>query len=371
MHKTSWQTLRFAFVYLNSEPTAYLITPIIASSVYLGWLSILAGGAISLLILWFTIRVGMLHPSKAWVDFGEVIAGRWAHRFFIGVLIFWAVTYSAADIQGITLFYSGNYMRETPQWFIQLILGIVILVTARWGFKTLLYMSDGLFFVIILAMVLTTSIFVQDIDLHQLAGIISHSNFGSVPKDAVVVVSFFAEWVVFLFLAPVFNIDWRMMRNLAAAGILVAIAVTIAWGMTFLNFGPHLGKLLQYPMVELVRSSENGMLGNSDPLLIGLWSTSMFIHSAFLLQVGARCLAKLTGIKEMENVFVSLLACCAVVFAYQFALNPTKYIMNFNSFGVVLFWVFVECIPVYYWIISRFRKKTINSAAQAAPSGKE
>ncbi|KKO53657.1 GerAB/ArcD/ProY family transporter [Paenibacillus sp. DMB20] len=356
MKTSSWQTFRFAFIYINSQPTAYLIAPIIGTSAYLGWAAILVGGGLSLIPLWCSVRLGMYRPDQAWLDFGEEIVGKWPHRLVLALLVFWAVLYVSTDIESFTLFYGSNYMRETPQWFIHVMTTLVIIFTARRGFATLVYMSDGLFFLTLIMLVLVLTAFFKDADIHQLTGLITHRNFGSAAKDSIFVFSFLGEWLVFLFIAPYLQIGWRTLRNLASACILVTIAVTLQWLLTFLSFGPHLGKLMQYPLVELIRSSVTGLLGNTDPLLIGLWSTSMFIHSAFLLQVGARCLAKILRVQQMHAPLITVLGGTAAAFAYQFSRNPTLYQINFNSPPIVLFWVLVLFTPVYYWIVLIFRR---------------
>lgn len=358
MKSTSWQTFRFAFIYMQSHPTAYLITPLIATSAYLGWLSILTGGGLGLLVLWFSVRLGMYRNDVSWVDFGQEIAGKWIHRLILALLVFWALTYASTDIESFTLFYGSNYMRETPQWFIHIIVVLIIIFTARRGFATLVYMSDGLFLITLTAMIITFASFFKDADIHQFTGLFRHRNFDSVAKDSLFVFSFLGEWLVFLFIAPHLQIDRRTLRNLGSACILITLAVMIQWTLTFLNFGPHLGKLLQYPLVELIRSSVSGLLGNADPLLIGLWATSMFIHSAFLLQIAARCLAKIIGVRQLHGPLITILGGSAAIFAYQYARNPIIYQNDFTSFKTTLFTVFVQCIPLYYWIAMLIKRKS-------------
>lgn len=366
MKKTPWQTFRFAFIYLNSQPAAYLIPILVSSSAYLGWLPIILGSLLSVFVLWCTIRLGMWDRERSWVDFGEQIVGKWVHSLMLVLLSFWAVTYASVDIESFTLFYGSNYMRETPHWFIQVILGIVIIITARWGVTTLVYMSDGLFFFTIAALVLTISSFAKDADLHMISGFFTHHNYGTIGKDTIIVLSYLGEWIVFLFIAPYIQIGWRTMRNLFCAGLLVSIAITLQWTLTFLNFGPHLGKMMQFPLIELLRSSVTGALGNIDPLIIGLWSSSMFIHSAFLIHIAACCLTKLLRIPRMQLTLVTLLGGSATVSAFQYSRDPTIYQENVGSLASGVFWVIVECIPIIYWIVTWFRSK--NKGSGSSPS---
>lgn len=371
MKTTPWQTFRFAFLYLNSQPSTYLITTLISNSSYLGWLAILFGSILSFLILWCTVRVGMWNPEKPWLDFGEELVSKWIHVLILLLLSYWAVSYAAVDIESFTLFYGSNYMENTPQWFIQAILGIVIIITARWGFRTIVYLSDGLFLLTIIVLVLTISSFVKDADPHMLTGFFSPHGYDSLSVDTLTVLSYLGEWGVFLFIAPYLKIGWRTMRNLFCAGLLVILAVTLQWALTFLNYGPHLGKLLQYPLIELLRSSVTGIMGNTDPLIIGLWSSSMFIHSAFLIHVASLCLAKVFRTPNLQKTFVTLLGGTATVAAFQFSRDPILYQIQVNSLPVVLFWIIVECIPVYYWIVTLFHSKKQVSDKQEVKTYKE
>lgn len=133
VNKTPWQLFRFAFVYLNAIPTGFLVTPLLWGSAYLGWMAILIGWGANLILLWFTVKVGRWDPDRSWIDFGQDLLGKWIHYPIILLILFWSVNYIGLDIEGFTLFFDTNYMRETPQWFIILIVGLVVTLTARWG----------------------------------------------------------------------------------------------------------------------------------------------------------------------------------------------------------------------------------------------
>ncbi|MBO2943669.1 GerAB/ArcD/ProY family transporter [Paenibacillus sp. F411] len=375
MRQTPWQLFRFAFIYLNTQPTAYLLPTLLTVAGYLGWISVLGALILSLLILWCTMAVGKASPQDSWLNFGEQIVGKWPHRLFLVIIILWVIIYVAIDIESYTLFYGTNYMRATPQWVIQLILGPVIIITARWGLVPLIYMADGLFFLTLATLVLVLSTFAGDAHFNWLPGLITHTHYGDAAKGIFITLSFIGEWFVFLVLAPLIQMDRRAFRNLSCAILLLTLSVLLEWVLILLNLGLKLSSEIQYPLIELMRSSITGVLGNADPLIIGLWATSMFIHSAFLLQVGARIMTRLLSIhdSEMEKPFITLLGGTASVAAYQFAQNPALYQENFDSMVAVVFWLLVDCIPVIYWIVLKLRggisKPGSSSAASDSDSG--
>lgn len=163
--------------------------------------------------------------------------------------------------------------------------------------------------------------------------------------------------MVLLFIAPDIQISNKMLKRLIAAGIAVMLTVLIIWVMTILNFGPHFGKELQFPYLQLIRStSHDDLKGNSDPLLIGLWSASMFIHSAFLIYVAHKCALYLTK-QKAKKVMIPFLTIGSITIAYLYSLNVTQFNKNYNAFGTVIIWLIVECIPVYYFIVAFIRSK--------------
>lgn len=353
MRNTPWQLFRFGFVYLNAIPTGFLVTPLLWNSAYLGWAAILGGYAMSLVFLWFMLKLGLWDPRKPWINFGSALVSKWIHFPIVALVFFWSINYIGMDIEGFTLFFDTNYMRESPQWFILLIVGLVVMVTARWGMETMIYISDGLFLVIVVAIVAMNMFFFKEAHWDMMIAMVRHHNYESAIKDSLFCLSFFAEWIVFLFLAPYIQFNKKSFRNLAAAGLLVTIGVMLQWASALLNFGPYLGREMQYPLVELMRAA-SGFLGNSDPLIIGLWSSSMFFHSAFLIHVSVRCMAKLLNLKQMDGPLIAIIGGTAIVIAYQYSQNPILFQQDFNSFGMAVIFhshgvnpdFLLDCLPV-------------------------
>ncbi|KGE17162.1 GerAB/ArcD/ProY family transporter [Paenibacillus wynnii] len=358
MQTTRWQLFRFTLIYLCSQVTVFLIPILITTSSYQGWIALLAGFALSVIILMFTIHVGMLRPNQAWVDFGRDIVGKWGHRFVLVILLCWCIYFVAFDIQNFVLFFGSNYLRGTPPLFLQCVLGLVIMYTASLGFTALVYMADGIFLIFCAAIVFSLFIFLPNAEFSMLPALIHYHEPGIAVKDSFVVMSWFAEWVVFLFVVPDLKMEARMFKKIFLAGLAVLIIVLLDWLMTLLHFGPHLGKDLNYPLVDMVRSSsQDDILSNIDPLLIGVWSSSMFIHSSFLIYVAFRCVSNLTKGRGSKYIIPALIT-VSVAIAYIYSRNIASYFIHYKSFTTALIWLFVECIPVYYSIgaFIRFRK---------------
>lgn len=358
MRTSKWQMTRFSIVYLGSQSTMFLIPGLIASSSYQGWISLVLGGFLGLVLLFFTVQVGKLNPGTGWIDFGAEIMGKWLHRAMVILLMGWCVYYVSFDIQNFVLFFGGHYLRGTPPLFIQLIVGLVIMYTANLGFSSIVYMSDGIALICIFSTILSIYLFMQHADYSMLPAFIHYHNPHIIFDGSITAMSWFGEWVVFLFIAPELKINNKIMKALSIGGISVVLIVLGTWGMTMLNFGPHLGRQLQFPFLQMIRSSSNDdLLGNSDPLLIGIWSSSMFIHSSFLMYVAYKCALYLTR-QKAKKIMIPLLTVCAITIAFVYSMNVAVYYHNYYSFNTTIFWLIVEFIPMYYFIVAWVRSKS-------------
>ncbi|OKP91685.1 hypothetical protein A3844_00730 [Paenibacillus helianthi] len=357
MHTTKWQLFRFSLIYFSSQTTIFLIPILVETSGYQGWIALVGGGFLSLCILFFTIQVGRLKPDQGWIDFGKEIVGTWLHRLMVLLLLCWCIYYASFDIENFVLFFGSNYTRGTPPIFIQIIIGLVIMYTATLGITTIIYMADGIFLIFFMASLLSVYMFIPYADLSMLPAFLHYHDPGIALKDSISVTSWFADWLVFLFLAPELRMGSKMLKILAVSSISILLIVLTGWIMTMLNFGPHLGKELQYPFLEMIRSSSHhNILGNLDPLLIGIWSASMFIHAAFLIYIACKCALHLSKQKG-KRLMIPLLTICSTIIAYLYSRNIVMYYSNFNSDLIIGFWLFIECIPVYYFIAAFTRSK--------------
>lgn len=351
---SNWQIFRFSVVLLISTSTIFLVPLIIKSSSYQGWIALIGGFLLSLITLYFTLHLGNLNSKKAWVYFGEEIAGKWVHRLFVFILLCWCVYFVAYNIQGFTLFFGSYYLRGTPPLFIQIILGIVIIYTASLNSATMLYMADGIFIIFIIVFLLSTYLFVPNADFTILPALFNHHDFKLAFKDSIFVSSWFSLWVLLLFVAPEVKINFKVHKKLIFAGLFTFFCILISWLLTIVVLGVHLGYQLKYPYLQMMRlSSQNNLLGNADPLLIGLWSSALFIQSAFLIYIANKCLAYLTN-NKMTSFMIPGLTIISIIIAFFYSRHLDIYNLHFNSYYTSLVWLAIECIPIYYSFIALF-----------------
>ncbi|MFS0869812.1 GerAB/ArcD/ProY family transporter [Paenibacillus xylanilyticus] len=369
-HLTAGQAYRFMFVYLYSEPVAFLLQRLFKMSGYQGWLSTIGGFTISLVFLLFTYKLGSLHPDQPWLSYGEKIVGKYVHRFYIGMVALLCVYLLSIDVENFIVFLQSMYLPETPIWLTATITILCICLSARSGLITIVFMSEGIFVV----QLITSTFLVPTVggggNPGILTSMLTHHDLSELLFGSLSTMPWFSEWMMFLFLAPAVVFQRSMLKSMVLAGGTVVVFILTFWIFTIMNFGPYVAASLRYPLLEMIRFARYGdFLDNLDPVLIAIWSTTMFTRSSFLLYVASVCLSKLSGIKQQKSV-VYLLGGTAAAFVLQYAKDAASYELAIRSYAVPVYTLVVESMPIVYVVIHwlRFRKNKKANRASAAPS---
>lgn len=356
MRSSGWQLFRFGFVYFNSQAATFLIPALYSGEPYQGWAGILGGTAVSLLVLAAMMYTARAKPGEEWIKFGKEVTGSWVHGLMAVLLLLWCVYYAATDIENFVLFFGSNYLRGTPHWFIQAAITVVIIFTAQLGRTSIIYMTEGLFMLIVGVTVFTLSMFMQTADFRMLPAVIHHFDLKTTATHTLTVASWFSEWMVFLFVGPQLLQQKGAFKKLAAVQLAIMVSVLLGWLLTLLNFGPHLAREMQFPYLGTVRAAAQRGALNLDPLLIGLWTSSMLIHSSFVIYVASRCVKHFTKGKGSSYI-IPLLGIGAFATAALYSRNIARYSRDYYSMWLVWVWIGVEIIPVLYALLLRIRRK--------------
>ncbi|MEC0175515.1 GerAB/ArcD/ProY family transporter [Paenibacillus favisporus] len=354
----NWRLARFAFVYFNSQASIFLIPELVSTSSYQGIAGIVFGSLLGLIILFYVVYVGKLQSASSWVTFGNRIMGKGIHGAFVVMLLAWTVYYASYDIQSFVLFFGTNYLKGTPPWFIQLIISLVILYVVRLGARTLVYMSEGLFLLIFATTLLITYFYAENASVQMLPAFFHYFDLPTFFSNTMATFSVVSEWVVFLFLAPEFTLGKGTFAKLAVASVGNSLVLLSGWMFTLLNFSPHYAKQIQYPFLEIIRGKiDDGLLENSAPFMIGVWTASMLIHCSFLIYTGTKCMSYFTKGKG-EGIIVPSLTLVSAGIAFYYAYHLSAYQKHYFSFVTVLVWIFIELIPLYYGIVAMLRLRS-------------
>lgn len=357
---TTGQLSRFAFVYIISEPFAFFIGHLLKMSAYQGWMSLIGGYLLSLILLYFTVKLGSIEPSVSWTEFGTKIMGKWLHSCVLILVVLLCIYLISIDIENFSIFFGTMYMEKTPIQVIIILTSVCIALTARSGVTTIVYMAEGIFLLIVGSSLITVPGMFGGSHYDMLTTLQTHHDLKKAAVDSLSTLPWFSEWFLLIFLAPQAFFGRKTLRSLMIYGFLVTVMVMTFWLLCLLNFGPYLGGDLRYPVLEVIRLARYGdFLDNLDPFLIAFWSTTMFIRSSFLLYVASICLSHVARLQDYGSTSF-ILGITAATFAIQYSYKTDVYEKATYSYELSVFLVLVECIPILYVFIYRIRFGKIN-----------
>ncbi|MFS0728064.1 GerAB/ArcD/ProY family transporter [Paenibacillus sp. 1P07SE] len=348
---SSGQVYRIAFVYLYSAPISYLIQRLFKMSDYQGWLSVLGGYALSLLFLFFTIKLGRTFPERGWADFGSDIVGKGLHRVFLLLIGIFVLILASFDVQNFIIFLRTIYLPDTPVWILVILTVLCIALTSRAGLLTIVYMSEGVFLLQLVAslFVIPTVIEVEQIAIVQ--SLITHHDLTEFATGSLSVMPWFSEWGLFLFLAPLTSFLLPLGRALMLGGLTVVVILIIYWLLALMTFGPFVGKELQYPLLELVRFAPySDFMSKLDPVLIYFWSATMFMRTSFQIYIAAFCFSRLMGMKD-HKPFVFLVVGSLTAFVLQYAADTIAFEAALRTYGVSVYATLMDSFPIVYMLV--------------------
>ncbi|MDT0122180.1 GerAB/ArcD/ProY family transporter [Paenibacillus sp. RRE4] len=367
-HLTSGQAYRFMFVYLYSEPVAFLLQRLFKMSGYQGWISTIGGFLISLILLMFTYRLGSLYPDRAWLSYGEEVVGKMIHRFFTSLIALLCLYLLSIDVENFIVFLQSMYLPQTPIWLTSSITLLCICLTARSGLVAIVFISEGIF----LVQLLTSTLLLPSVggggNPEILIAMATHHDWSEIFMGSISTMPWFSEWMLFLFLAPAVAFRRPMFTSMVWAGCTVVIFILFFWVFILMNFGPYVAASLRYPLLELVRFARYGdFLDNLDPVLIAIWSTTMFTRSSFLLYVSSVCLSSISGVRQNKSL-TFIIAGTAAVIVMQYARDAAAYELAIRSYAIPAFTLLVESMPIVYVAVYWLRPGNRKKATKASPA---
>lgn len=351
---SSAQVYRFAFVYLYSEPISFLIQRLFKMSAYQGWLSVLGGFGLSLVLLFFTVKLGQTFPDRGWDDFGADIVGQKLHRLMLLLVGIYAIALASVDVENFIIFLRTIYLPDTPVWMVTLLTVLCIALTSRQGLLTIVYMSEGIFLLQVVASLLVFPAIVEGRQKEIILAMLTHHDLGQIVSGSLSTMPWFSEWAIFLFLAPFTSFLLPIGRALMLGGFTVVVILITYWLLILMNFGPYVSEELQYPLLELIRFARySDFMSNLDPALISFWSTTMFMRTSFQLYVASLCFSRVTGIEAKSLVFLIASSLAAIVL--QYAADTIEYEKSIRSYAIAAYAMVMDSFPILYMLVYWWR----------------
>lgn len=359
------QITLFLILYFFSTFIGFFTVQLIDNAQYDSLLVICISGLVGCIYAFLCVKLANRRPEEFIVHYGKEIFPKWIHLFLMGSIFFFCLHACSVILKEYADFLIQVYLPETPEWAIGTVFGIVIAITARMGIITLFRAAQGLFYIILFALLINGIFIGKELKFDRWIAFVTNHTFPGILKGSYFTAPFIGELGLFVLIFPFFTEKNKILKSIVLGIIFASILIITHIAQLLLLFGPNLVSHLAFPMLEMVRFIRIAeFIENLDPLLIAIWSTMVYLKLSFFFYLVAFILAQLFGLKDHRPLTFSLAAITVVM-----SVRLTENAAGLNFFMETTwptFAYFVESIPILYLLMDTIRrswkKKAINKA---------
>jgi spore germination protein KB len=352
---TQNQILLFFILYFFSTQLGFAFGPLVSVAQYDTWLSICFGGLGGVILAYVTVKLANRNANEFFVHFGRKIVPVWIHIPLMGILIFFFLHLGSIIIHEYEDFIVQNYLPATPSPAVGIMLSLVIAVTVRNGIETLFRTAQGLFFLIITAVILQYFLVISDFEWNRWMAFVTNHNIKGVLKGSYIITPWFGEIILLIFFYPFIAEKEKTLKSIIWATIFSTIILLFTSFSLLFLFGPNLASHLTYPVLEIIRFVRIAdFIENLDPVMVAIWSTSVFLKVGIILYVSTLILAQLFNLKDYRP-FVFSLTLVMIIMSLKMSEN-TADLNDFFQNSWTPFAYFIEIIPLLYFFIDKIKK---------------
>jgi spore germination protein KB len=351
---TQNQILMFFVLYYFSTQLGFAFGPLVSLSQYDTWLSLCFGGLGGVFLAYFTLKLANRNANEFFVHFGRKILPVWIHIPMMGILFFFFLHLGSIIIREYEDFMVQNYLPSTPSAAVGIMFAMVIAITVRTGIETLFRTAQGLFFLIITAVILQYFLVMNEFEWNRWMAFVTNHQIKGMLKGSYTITPWFGEIILLIFFFPFIAEKEKTLKSIMWATIFSTIILICTTVSLLFLFGPNLASHLTYPVLEIIRFVRIAdFIENLDPLLVAIWSTTVFLKVGILLYVSTLILSQLFNLKDYRPLVFSL-TLVMITMSLQMSENTAE-LNDFFKNSWTTFAYFVEIIPLLYFFIDKIK----------------
>lgn len=353
---TSGQMIRFFILYLLSSSISFLIQPLLLMADYQGWIGIIGGYVISLVIAFVAVRLAMTYVEEKWLNFGKRILGSKFHRLFLILFFSYVLILCVINIQKFTDFFGFIYLQGTPYMLLISLFVFCTTMVATSGMKAIFYLSDIFFLPVIVSMVIIMPFLFTHLNFSMSIALITHFDWYKFLKSSFLVSNWFGDLVFVLFITPYLKVKSHVMKHIVIATTSALLLLISYWMMSLFLLGPELGGNINYPVLELLRHiGKSEFTENLDPLLISIWLTTLLIKISFFIFLMSLLARQLFSMQTKKQSYICYAVGLTVIILTTFVSRFPAELNFFINHYLNIFLFGFKTIPIIYLIAYYFR----------------
>lgn len=348
--------LQLFMVFVIFIDVSVLHGPIIDAAGYSGWLALCIGSIGGLAIACLAVSFARKRPKEFFVLYGREVIGKWLHIPFIMLAIFFFLQVGAIQLRHFQDFFLLYFLPNTPDWVFSVLFGICPALAVRSGMEAIVRCAQGFFFIIYLILLSVPFLVGKEIKREMAIAFLTHVDQKALAGAIFGIIPWYGLMMMVLFFFPFIADHRKTNPTLGWAVLFISFLKILYLIIIILLFGPTLAGNLSNPAIQVFRYIRIAdFLENLDPFIMAVWVTSVFVSVSLSLYVAVLCTAQTFSLKDYRPLSLSM---SAIMIGLSFHIVDNKaefpqYIQQwFTPFAL-----FIECMPVVYWIVDGIRSK--------------
>lgn len=320
------------------------------------WIGAVVGYPIFLLIAAPIYFLWKKYPNQTIIQYCQTIAGRMGT--LLGVLYVWFFIHiTALNILNVTEFFTSVQMVETPSLFFVLSLVAFTGYAALKGLEVIGRLSEFLFPILMVIIILLSSLLIKEMDLDNLMPILE-KGFFPILFGGVITSVRTPEILVLAMLLPYLNVPSKTKSVLLIGFLLMSLLALIITLTVLMTFGFKHAQNLNYPYFEAIQIISLGdFLEHIESIHLSITVLGIFLKVSLFYYLSVLSLAQLLKLPDYRMLILpmgTLIAVLCPVIGYQ-----TTELSEFLSYKMFPWYaaLFVIVIPALLLLLSFFRKK--------------
>lgn len=319
-----------------------------------GWISILVGGVIAILITWLIAKMAANFPRQSFLSYASRIVTKPVAIVLTLLFAFISLQIVAYQIRGIADISKQYLFNRTPVEVLALTF-LLVVVYAVSGSRAGLFRLNMMFFPIILSILLAlTLLSMNEWDWHHLFPMFETSFTGYVKGIGTASTSYIGFGILWFYVALVKQP--KKVPKYAAIGMCIPVALYILiYLVCIIVFGNIVTQNLIFPTVELAKGVEipGEFFERFESIFFTIWIMAIFNSTSLALDISTFAL---TLIFKRVAKYKILFILSPLV--YLIAMYPQNFI-EVSAFGTYLGYsafTYTLFVIILLWVVGKLRR---------------
>ena len=311
------------------------------------WISVILGGILSYLGGLAVLFIALKYPRLDLPEIMIEVFGKIAGRIFIIIFTAFLLTYAGFSLRIFSQVVRVFLLDKTPTYSVVLLMCIVVVYTINKSVFTICNISDIIFPVFLVAIVVFMLLSLKNADIIRIEPIM-YENTSGVINSIIPAYRTFAGYGIVAYFIRYMKTTKESFKWFSIGMTITIFLMSAAVLITLLNFGPDEIKTMVYPFLALSKTVElpNTLIERLEGFMIIIWIPISFIAITVFTFATIRNTVVMFGIKPKDEKTVNFLYAPILIFIALFSSNSIESQEYFDYSQIIGAWLGLGAVPV-------------------------